>query len=75
MGLALIFLYFALKPELQRTGLLLAIAFYLPLVIHRQVSLLRFSPVEKLTQGVAVLEVVLLVGAVALWFLGKPRGV
>lgn len=72
-GLALIFLFFALKPELHRAGLVVAIALYLPLVIHRTLSLLRFSPVERLTQGVAVLEVALLVAAVALWFVSNPR--
>ncbi|MEP6634945.1 MAG: DUF4345 domain-containing protein [Luteimonas sp.] len=72
-GLALIFLYFAYKPELHRIGLLAAIALYAPIVMHRSLSLLRFGPVETMTKMVAGLEIAMLVAAIALWFVGANR--
>lgn len=70
-GLALIFLYLALKPELHRAGVVVALALYAPIVLHRLISLMRFSPVEKLTLAVAGLEIALLVAALLLWFMGN----
>ncbi len=72
-GLALVFAWLAFKPELHRTGLLVALALYAPLVLHRSISLLRFGPVETLTRAVAGLEIAMLVIAAALWFLGRSR--
>lgn len=72
-GLALVFATLAAKPELQRPGLLLSIALYAPIVLHRTISLLRFGPVETLTKATAGLEIVMLAVAVALWFTGQPR--
>lgn len=72
-GLALVFAYTALKPELQRTGIVIGIAVYAPLVLHRLVSLARFGPVESLTKVVAGLEVAMLVAAAAIWLLDRPR--
>lgn len=72
-GLGLAFAWLAFKPELHRTGLLVAMALYAPIVLHRSISLLRFGPVETLTRAVAGLEVVMLAAAVALWFLGNGR--
>lgn len=72
-GLALIFLYTALKPELHRPGIAIAIALYAPIVLHRLISLARFGPVESLTKMVAGLEVAMLLAALAIWFLAKPR--
>jgi hypothetical protein len=73
-GLALMFAWFAFKPELHRTGLLVAIVLYAPIVLHRAISLLRFAPVESLTRIVAGLEIAMLVAAIALWFFGNGRG-
>lgn len=70
-GLGLIFLYLALKPELHRAGVVIAIALYAPIVLHRVISLLRFSPVERLTMVVAGLEIALLAAALLLWFMGQ----
>lgn len=72
-GLALVFAWFAFKPELHRTGLVVALALYAPLVVHRSISLVRFGPVETLTKAVAGLEIAMLVIAAALWFLGSGR--
>jgi hypothetical protein len=72
-GLALVFAWFAFKPELHRTGVLVAMALYAPLVLHRTIGLLRFGPVEMLTRVVAGLEVLMLALAVLLWFLVPDR--
>jgi hypothetical protein len=72
-GLALVFAYLAIKPELHRPGLLVSIALYAPIVLHRTISLFRFGPVESMTRMVAGLEIVMLVAAIALWFLGQDR--
>ncbi len=70
-GLALMFLLFALKPDLQRTGLLVSMLFYAPLVLHRLISLARFSPVERGTLVVAGLEIALLLAAVLLYWMAS----
>jgi hypothetical protein len=72
-GLGLVFAWLAFKPELHRTGLLVALALYAPIVLHRSISLLRFGPVEALTKAVAGLEWAMLVAAAVLWFLGNSR--
>jgi hypothetical protein len=72
-GLALVFAWFAFKPELHRTGVLVALALYAPLVLHRTIGLLRFGPVESLTRVVAGLELVMLALAVLLWLLVPDR--
>jgi hypothetical protein len=72
-GLGLVFAWLAFKPELHRTGLLVALALYAPIVLHRSLSLLRFGPVEPMTRAIAGLEWAMLVAAAALWFLGNSR--
>lgn len=72
-GLALIFAWFALKPDLHRIGLVVALAVYAPIVVHRAIGLLRFGPVETLTRAVAGLEIAMLAIAAVLWFVGQPR--
>jgi hypothetical protein len=67
------FAYLAIKPELHRPGLLVSIALYAPIVLHRTISLFRFGPVESMTKMVAGLEIVMLAIAVALWFLAQDR--
>jgi hypothetical protein len=73
LGLGLAFAWLAFRPELHRTGLLVALALYAPIVLLRTISLLRFGPVETLTKAVAGLEWVMLVAAAVLWFLGNQR--
>jgi hypothetical protein len=72
-GLALIFLYTAMRPELQRPGIVIAIALYAPIVLHRVISLVRFGPVESLTKMVAGLEIAMLAIALVLWFVAPAR--
>lgn len=67
-GLALIFAMFAMKPELHRLGILVAILLYAPIVLHRIVSVVRYAPVEKLTYGLAGLETAMLIASVAIWY-------
>jgi hypothetical protein len=68
LGLGIIFAWLAYRPELHRTGIVLALALYAPLVIFRWISVARYWPVQGLTLGTGVLETTLLVLAVALWF-------
>ena len=72
-GLALIFLILAARPDLQRLGLLLSIALYAPIVLHRAIGLVRYAPGGAMTGALAAFEVLLLLAAVALWFLAAPR--
>jgi len=66
LGMAFLFGYFARTGQL-RTGLLLALAFYVPIVLYRSASLLRLWPVGPTTTGLAAFEIVLLLAAVVLW--------
>lgn len=66
LGLALFFLYCARLPE-PRTGLVFALALYVPLVAYRLVTLARFWPVGPTTLAVAALEAALLAIAAILW--------
>lgn len=67
LGLGLIFAWLAWRPELHRTGLILALALYAPLVIFRWISVAKYWPVQALTLGTGALETMLLLMAIALW--------
>lgn len=71
LGLAALFAWTAYHGELHRTGIVLAILFYLPIVAFRWISIARVWPVETMTIGVGVLEVAMLAGAVAIWWLQR----
>ena len=68
LGLAIVFACTALRPELQRSGLLFALALYVPIVLFRAASAIGHWPLPRTTAAVAVLELVLLAAALALWF-------
>ncbi len=68
LGLGIIFAWLAYRPELHRTGIVLALALYAPLVIFRWASVARYWPVQGLTLGTGALETTLLILAIALWF-------
>ena len=53
-----------------RAALLLAVALYVPIVAFRIVSMFGNRTVGRVTRAVAVLEIVLLAMALALWFGG-----
>jgi len=67
LGLGIIFAWLAYRPELHRTGIVLALALYAPLVIFRWISVARYAPVQALTLGTGALETTLLLLAIALW--------
>lgn len=72
-GLGLMFAYFAAKPPLRRVGVLVAIALYAPIVLHRNIAIWLHGPVATMTQLVAGLEIAMLLAAVALWWFGTRR--
>ena len=69
-GLALAFGYLASRGDLHRVGVAVAIAVYLPLVMHRVIGLLRFGPADTLIRMLAVVEVAMLAWALVLWWRG-----
>jgi hypothetical protein len=71
LGLAFFFAWCA-RNGLERTGLVFALALYLPIVAYRIVSVARHWPVGSTTLAVAGLEIALLLAAVALWFFAHP---
>jgi hypothetical protein len=66
LGLAFFFVWCARKG-MQRAGLAFSLALYAPIVVYRLVTVAHHWPVAPLTLGTGVLEIVLLVGAVAAW--------
>jgi len=67
-GLALAFALMARSHDLHRVGIQFALCLYVPIVVYRVITVLRFWPVQSMTLGVAALEVVLLIAAIALWW-------
>lgn len=74
IGLAVFFAWTAWRPELQRTGLVLAIALYAPIVLMRWGSIARHWPVDMMTVVVGGLETTLLAAALLLWHFDRPGG-
>lgn len=66
LGMAFLFAYFARANQL-RNGLVLALAFYIPIVLYRSASLALLWPVGPVTLGLAVGEWLLLLAAALLW--------
>ena len=71
LGLAFLFAWFAWTQQM-RTGLVLAMALYVPIVLYRSVALMRWWPVETATLALAVTEWLMLAAAVWLWWQGRP---
>lgn len=67
LGLGLMFAWLAYRPELHRTGIILSLALYAPIVTFRWISVARLSPVAGLTIGTGILETTMLLLAVSLW--------
>lgn len=70
LGLAFLFAWFAWTQQL-RTGLVLAMALYLPIVLYRSAALLRWWPVESTTMILVVTEWLMLAAALWLWWQGR----
>ena len=66
LGMAFLFAYFAWSKQ-PRNGLVLALAFYVPIVVYRAGTLVAFWPVEATTLLLAVLEWAMLIAAAVLW--------
>jgi len=71
LGLAILFAWFAWSQQM-RTGLVLALALYAPIVLFRSIGLLRWWPVETATLALAVVEWLMLLAALWLWWQGRP---
>lgn len=72
LGMAFLFAWFAYTQQ-PRNGLVVALAFYLPIVVYRCATLVKWWPVEPTTLALAVVEwVFLLAGAALLWRLRTP---
>jgi hypothetical protein len=72
LGLAAMFAYTAANPPLQRSGVLIALFFYVPIVLYRVATVLKHWPVRSPTLYVGALEVLLLVAGILVWFMAKP---
>lgn len=68
LGLAIFFAYLASSESLHRTGIMLSLMLYLPIVIYRIITVIVYSPVSVITLGTGALEAVLLIGALVLFF-------
>lgn len=71
LGLAFLFAWFAWSQQM-RTGLVFALALYVPIVLFRSIGLLRWWPVETATLVLAVVEWLMLAAALWLWWQGRP---
>lgn len=72
LGLGIFFAWTAYRAERHRSGLMLALALYLPIVVFRWINVARQWPVAQVTLGTGMLETVLLLLAIALW-ITRPR--
>ena len=71
IGLAVVFWYLASRSEVWRLGISFSLAIYLPLVIVRLATVVRFWPVSTTTMTVAVLEATLLAVALVIYLIGR----
>ena len=72
LGMAFLFAYFA-RSKQPRNGLVLALAFYVPIVAYRAITVVAFWPVEPTTLLLALLEWIMLITAAVLW--RRSRGI
>ena len=72
LGMAFLFAYFAWSRQ-PRNGLVLALAFYVPIVAYRAITVVAFWPVEPTTLLLALLEWIMLITAAVLW--RRSRGI
>ena len=66
-GMAVMFATLAAHAAPASLALSIAVGLYFPIVVYRWVAIVRFAPVGGLVTGVAVMETLLLAGALALW--------
>lgn len=65
-GLAVAYFWAATNASLYRTALVFSVFLYAPIVLYRVITVIVYSPVSALALATGALEVVLLVGAIAL---------
>jgi hypothetical protein len=68
LGLAIIFWLLARSPSTLRLGLLISVSLYAPIVLYRVITVVRFWPVSVMTVGTGILELSLLVAALAIFY-------
>jgi len=66
LGLAVLFWLLARDAQFHRLGILIALGIYIPIVLYRAVTVVKFWPVPALTAGTGALELALLIAAA--WF-------
>jgi hypothetical protein len=64
LGLAILFYLLAKHADHVRLGTLVALGLYGPIAVYRAITLIVQSPVSSLTWGTAILEFLLLLGAI-----------
>lgn len=70
LGLAVLFAALAANPAHHRFGLIVALGFYVPIVIYRGITIVMFKA-QGMTLAVGALETVLLLVAAWLFFAGS----
>jgi hypothetical protein len=68
LGLAAMFLTFALDPALLPGGIAVAVMLYTPIVLYRWITITIYRPAAGITLAVAVLETILLIGSLYLYW-------
>jgi len=66
-GMAVMFATLAAHEAPASLSLSIALGLYVPIVAYRWITVVRFAPVGGIVKGVAVMETLLLVAALALW--------
>jgi hypothetical protein len=67
LGVAAFYAWSALTPGQQRAGLMFSLFLYVGIVAYRSISLWKYWPVSRVTLSVATLEILLLLGALAIY--------
>ncbi|HSI44275.1 MAG TPA: hypothetical protein VK949_08025 [Methylotenera sp.] len=65
LGLAGFFAYLATHAELHRVGVVFSLFIYIGIVAYRLIGIFKFWPVKHVTLGIAFMETLLLLGAIA----------
>lgn len=67
-GMAVMFATLAAHAAPESLAQSICVGLYVPIVAYRWITIVRFAPVGGMVKGVAVMETLLLVAALALWF-------
>lgn len=68
LGLAAFFTYLAMHVEYYKLGIVFSLLLYFPIVIYRLLSVYNYWPVRASTLFIAAMECLLLIGAVAAFY-------